>query len=42
MKEECHDNNGMIMKEFSECEKCECFPCAELIRALNAIVEGEN
>lgn len=42
MKDECHDETGMIIKSFEECEQCNDFPCEDLIRALQAIVDGDN
>lgn len=42
MHDECHDDNNMITKSFDECEKCTEFPCPELLRALQAIIDGDN
>lgn len=42
MRDECHDDDGIITKQFDECEKCPEFPCKELCGALNAIINGEN
>ena len=42
MRDECHDDNNMITKSFDECEKCTEFPCLELLRALQAVIDGEN
>lgn len=42
MRDECHDETGMIIKPFEECERCPDFPCIDLIRALQAIVDGDN
>ena len=42
MRDECHDETGMIIKPFEECEQCPDFPCIDLIFALQAIVDGDN
>lgn len=42
MQDDCHDENGMIVKPFEECEQCHDFPCKDLCRALQAIINGEN
>lgn len=42
MRDECHNEIGMIIKSFEECEQCPDFPCRELCRALQAIIDGEN
>lgn len=42
MRDECHDEDGMIIKSFKECERCSEFPCRELLRAMQAIIDGEN
>lgn len=42
MRDECHDDTGMIIKSFKECEQCSDFPCIELCRAMQAIIDGEN
>lgn len=42
MRDECHDETGMIIKPFEECEQCSDFPCRELCRALQAIIDWEN
>ncbi len=42
MRDECCDETGMIIKPFNECEQCSDFPCRELCRALQAIIDGEN
>lgn len=42
MRDECHDAEGIITKQFDECEKCPEFPCKELCGALNAIINDEN
>lgn len=42
MRDECHDESGMIIKSFDECEQCPDFPCISLLGALQAIIEGEN
>lgn len=42
MKNECHDEKGVITKQFKECEECSEFPCHELCVALNAVINGAN
>ena len=42
MKDECCDENGVITKQFKECEECSEFPCDKLRSALNAVINGEN
>lgn len=41
-KDECKDKDGMIIKHSDECEKCDRYPCRDYIRAMNAIICGEN
>lgn len=42
MRDECHDESGMITKSFEECERCSDFPCRELCLAMQAVIDGEN
>lgn len=42
MKDDCINKEGMIVKPFRECEKCDEFPCIELTHALNGIINGEE
>ena len=42
MRDECHYETGMIVKSFEECERCSDFPCLDLLRALQAVINGEN
>ena len=42
MRNDCHDDIGMIVKTFEECKQCLDFPCIDLCRALQAIVDGDN
>lgn len=42
MRDECHNADGVITKQFDECEKCSKFPCKELCDALNAVINDEN
>ena len=42
MKDDCADETGMITKTYDECEECDEYPCRELVRALNEIIEGRN
>lgn len=42
MKDDCMNEDGMIIKTYDECETCDEYPCRELCMALNAIIDGRN